>query len=142
MAMYFFLKNKTTKTITLKALGLTIKPNEIRAIKRETFLKVHIKLRNEGVLPKIKFVSQREYIQYKGNKKPQKNIQEQPQVEVKQEKQEQVASINAQTTEEQTTEEQTAEEQTAEETTEQPAKKRRSSRKKQKKEDEKWCLKY
>ena len=87
MAMYFFLKNKTTKTITLKALGLTIKPNEIRAIKRETFLKVHIKLRNEGVLPKIKFVSQREYIQYKGNKKPQKNIQEQPQVEVKQEKQ-------------------------------------------------------
>jgi len=136
MAMYFFLQNKTTKPVTLKALGLTIQPNEIRAIKRETFLKVHIKLRNEGVLPKIKFVSKRDYLQYSQSKKPlEKETAPQPTEEVASQPVEETTEQPVEETAEQPVEETT--EQPVEKTTEQTTKKRKSSRKKQKKEDEK-----
>jgi hypothetical protein len=60
--MFYYLKNRTSKSITLKSLDVTIKPNGVIRIKKVDFLKKYGSFKKDPLAIKVKLVNVAQYV--------------------------------------------------------------------------------
>jgi len=78
--MYYYLKNRGTKSITLKSLGVTIKPNGVIRVAKAVFLKNYLSFKKDPMAIKVKMVGPVQYAQMnkKNTTKKKKAVTKEP----------------------------------------------------------------